>query len=120
MKASILDKVFSKPERRVMRKGRLMCLKPNFKEICKKDLETELKDEISAIELREMALVEVWYSLEVMQNYPKHYIEGMFERALDFYTREIDSIFYSMHRIVYFEGLLNTHVSELLGDSHDD
>jgi len=119
MKTSMLDKVFTEPDRRVVRNGRLRCLKPNFKEICKQDLGYELKDEQSRIEIREIAMEGVLCDLIMLQYYPEHYTQGTLEHSLKFYAGRLDCIFHSMHRIAYLEGLLDTDVPELLGDSDD-
>ena len=116
IKSKNFDRVFTEPSRRVVRNGKLMCLNPKYKEICERDLRTELDHEKMFIDLRETALVEVWCQFELMQNYKEYYSQGMLEHWLMFYTSQLDSIFRSMHRIVYFEELLNTVNPEFVDD----
>jgi len=109
-KKSNFDKVFESAPKRAVRKrdGVLMQIKPNYKEICERELHEELKNEKRCTSLVETALGCVWMDLIVMEDYPNYYEPGLLERSLSFYSNMVDSLFLSMHRIAYFEGLLNT------------
>ena len=111
-----LDRVFTEPSRRVVRNGKLMRLNPNYKEICECDMRMELDHEKMFISLRETALKNIEIDLIMLQHYAEHYTPGMLEHSLGFYTSQLDSIFRSMHRVAYFERLLNTVNPELVDD----
>ena len=113
MKTSTLDSVFTAADRRAVRNGKLLCIKRNFKEICKKNLETERLDEKARIDLREVAVQGILCDFVQLQTYPEQCMQGMLEHSLDFYAGRLDCLFRSMHRIAYFEGLLNTALPEI-------
>ena len=53
------------------------------------------------------------------EHYPEHYMEGELERTLERYSKSLDNVFHSMHRIAYVEGLLNAENIEYILPGED-
>ena len=103
--------------RHMVRNGKLMCIRPDIKVVCKQELETELRWEKLHIAGRDTASGWIETELLVLDNYPDYFDSHMLERGLNFYTREIDYLLHAMHRVAYFEGLLKLDNPEIAEDS---
>lgn len=83
------------------------------KVIWRRKLREELEHEKRRTELLKEAQVNLWMDWEVFQNWKEHYLPGSLERSMKHYANRIDNLFFSMHRVAYFEALLNSDEAAL-------